>query len=59
MIIYRYRKGKGITKMLHIEKSIDERYPFKIRDGWGGDVYATKDDLEKFLKELQKILDKK
>lgn len=45
--------------MLHIEKTTDERYPFKIRDGWDGEVYATKDDLKKFLKELQKILDKK
>lgn len=45
--------------MLHIEKTIDERYPFKIEDGWGGAVCANKDDLKKFLKELQKILDKK
>lgn len=45
--------------MLYIEKTNDKMYPYKIEDGWGGAVYADKDDLKKFLKELQKILDKK
>jgi hypothetical protein len=45
--------------MLYIEKTNDKLYPYKIEDSWGGEVYANKDDLKKFLKELQKILDKK
>lgn len=45
-------------ELIKDEYCVNKNYPYIIKDGWGGKVYATEKDLKLLQKEIKKMLDK-
>lgn len=45
--------------MYLLENTHDNRYPFIIKDGWGGECSMSVEELKKLQEEITKALDKR